>query len=201
MSKAQSGSATMVFARKLEPGQHKQYEDWLRLVAQATSAFAGYGGTTVLRPVTDQDNYTAIVHFDTAENLERWMNSAERNRCLKGLEEIGIEREEISSLAGLDHWVSHSGNLQAPPPNWKMAVLVLAGLYPIVLLDAVFLSPMLGFLPWPIGILISLSVSVPIMVWIILPLLSKVLGRWLGSGGTRTVDNEPGDAHASRSLK
>jgi antibiotic biosynthesis monooxygenase (ABM) superfamily enzyme len=96
------------------------------------------------------------------------------------LENIAIASEEISSLAGLDHWVSLKGGMQ-PPPDWKMAVLILVGLYPIVVLDAMFLSPLLTFLPWPVGILVSLMVSVPIMVWIVLPLLSKVLGSWLGA--------------------
>lgn len=186
MGPEKPGAATMVFARRLEPGQHDKYEDWLGRVTRATSAFAGYGGTTLLRPATPRDDYTAIVHFDTAEHLQLWMNSDERRRCLKDLETIGVESEAISSLAGLDHWVSLKGNMQ-PPPQWKMALLILVGLYPLVLLDVVYLSPMLAILPWPLAILVSLSISVPIMVWIVLPLLSKLFGRWLSSNAQRSV--------------
>jgi antibiotic biosynthesis monooxygenase (ABM) superfamily enzyme len=178
MTNNATGSATMVFSRKLGPGQHEKYEDWLGQVMAATSGFAGYGGTTLLRPAAPNEEYTAIVHFDTTERLERWLTSAERTECLRALEDIAVESEEISSLAGLDHWVSLKGGIK-PPPDWKMAVLILVGLYPIVILDALYLSPLLAFLPWPVGILVSLMVSVPIMVWIVLPLLSKLLGRWL----------------------
>jgi len=177
----------MVFARKLGPGQHQKYEDWLDRVTRATSDFVGYGGTTLLRPATPQEEYTAIVHFDTTQNLEAWINSAERKRCLEDLQDVGIESEEISSLAGLDHWVSLKGNVQTPLQQWKMAVLILLGLYPIVLLDAMFLSPLLTFLPWPASILVSLMISVPVMVWIVLPLLSKFLRRWLSSSSPQSV--------------
>jgi hypothetical protein len=175
-----TGSATIVFSRKLGPEQHDKYEAWLGRVTAATNSFAGYGGTTLLRPAAPNEEYTAILHFDTTEHLERWLTSAERTECLKALEDIAIESEEISSLAGLDHWVSLKGGMQ-PPPDWKMAVLILVGLYPIVVLDAMFLGPLLTFLPWPVGILVSLMVSVPIMVWIVLPVLSKLLRPWLGA--------------------
>ncbi len=97
------GAATIVFARKLIPVQHDRYERWIGRVAGGTSDFAGYGGTTLLRPAPPGDANTAIVHFDTAEILGRWLNSDERKRCLKDLETIGIESEEVTPLAGRDH--------------------------------------------------------------------------------------------------
>ncbi len=64
MGGKQSGSATTVFARKVEPEQHVKCEEWLNSVSRATSDFDGYRGTTILRPATDQEEYVAIVQFD-----------------------------------------------------------------------------------------------------------------------------------------
>ncbi len=187
----QSGPATIVFARKVKPGQHQRYEDWLNSVSRAGADFNGYLGTIILRPVTEQEEYVAMVQYDTQEHLRRWLESDERHRCLDTLKQIGIESEEISTLAGLEQWVSHTGNLRVAPPAWKMAILILTGLYPLVLLQGLFLRKLLAPLPGEISLLISLSISVSIMVWIVLPLLSKIFARWLRPRTRESVTVSP----------
>lgn len=197
MGAKQSDSATMVFARKVERGKHEQYEEWLRSVSRATSGFDGYRGTTIIRPATDRAEYVAIVQFDTSEHLDLWLRSDERNRCLDDLGKIGIESEEITSLAGLEHWVSHTGNLQAPPPKWKMAIIILVGLYPIVFIQGLVLDPLLAPLSGPLSLLVSLAISVSVMVWLVLPLLSRVFARWLSTQHAESLtvsSNESGQA-------
>ncbi len=76
-----------------------------------------------------------------------------------------------------------------PPPKWKFAVMVLLGLYPLLviiipLMGKMFDSPYLGA---PIGIgpeflvrtAVTVVIVVPLMIWVAIPLLSKLLGPWL----------------------
>lgn len=80
---------------------------------------------------------------------------------------------------------------QGQPPRWKFAAIVVLGLYPILifviwLMGQIFGSLYLGVgIPhWPsflVRTLVTVLIVVPIMVWGAIPLLQRVLGRWLRS--------------------
>lgn len=65
------------------------------------------------------------------------------------------------------------------PPKWKMAVLIWLGIYPTITLVLALLSPFLADLPLPLKTLSLTLVVVPIMVFGVLPLLTRFLGGWL----------------------
>ena len=71
-----------------------------------------------------------------------------------------------------------------PPPKWKFAVIVLLGLYPLLII----IIPLIGRIsgaPISFGaefllrLLVTVLIVVPLMVWVAIPLLSKVLRSWL----------------------
>ena len=171
---------TTIFARRVRPGHEAQYEAWLTGISQASSGFAGNHGTTILRPAGGREDYIAITHFDTAEHLDRWLASDERQGWLDKLESISVEREQVTQLAGMERWftVPDHGDPRMPP-RYKTAALVLLGLYPVVLLLNAVLRPLLTELPEPLAVLASLAVSVPLMVWVVLPFLTRTFRRWL----------------------
>lgn len=169
-----------IFARQVRAGLEPRYEEWLDGIAQATSRFAGSQGTTILRPKEGREEYIAIAQFDTAENLERWLESDERERWLGKLRSIDVCREEVLSLAGMERWFTLPGwGSRAMPPRYKTAFLILLGLYPLVLLLDLVLGPLLVGLPKPLRLLASQIVSIAIMVWIVLPWLTRTFSAWL----------------------
>jgi antibiotic biosynthesis monooxygenase (ABM) superfamily enzyme len=67
-----------------------------------------------------------------------------------------------------------------PPKKWKMAVLIWLAIYPLVTLIFAFGSDLLlSINPLPLRTLIITIVVVPIMVFIFIPLLQKLLKSWL----------------------
>jgi hypothetical protein len=66
-----------------------------------------------------------------------------------------------------------------PPPVWKVAVSVVAGLYPVSLLNALFLAPLLKDLPVALRVLVSVAVVVAGMTWVVMPLVTRLLRFWL----------------------
>ena len=76
------------------------------------------------------------------------------------------------------------------PPRYKTALLILLGLYPLVLVLDVVLSPLLDGLPGPVQVLLSLMVSVAMMVWIVLPRLTQLFSGWLHPGWHRGSERE-----------
>ena len=171
---------TTMFARKVRAGFEAQYEEWLTGISQAASVFPGNQGTTILQPGEGRDEYIAITQFDSAENLERWLCSSERSSWLEKLESITLDHEEVTSLTGMERWFTLPNRaVTQPPPRYKTAILVLTGLYPVVLLLDPVLKPLLADLPKPFAVLLSLIVSVAIMVWIVMPQLTRLLFPWL----------------------
>lgn len=171
---------TTIFARQVRAGFELQYEEWLAGISRTSSSFTGNQGTTILRPAEGRDEYIAITHFDSAENLELWLRSTERERWLEKLKAIDICREEVTSLAGMERWFTlRDRGTTRLPPRYKTATLILLGLYPLVLLLDLALSPVLSGLPGPLQVLVSLVVSVALMVWIVLPWLTRLFAGWL----------------------
>jgi antibiotic biosynthesis monooxygenase (ABM) superfamily enzyme len=93
----------------------------------------------------------------------------------------------------LETWFTLPGHaVVVPPPNYKMAAIVLTALYPILigvlpLLDLIASSIGEPFLAAPVtvgpefavGTLVATLVVVPLMTWIAMPLLTMLAGRWL----------------------
>ncbi|MEM7518401.1 MAG: antibiotic biosynthesis monooxygenase [Planctomycetota bacterium] len=173
---------TSVFKRSVRDGSEARYEDWLTGIAQAAARSSGSQGTTILQPTKGGSEYVAITQFETAERLEAWLSSAEREGWMSKLRDIDVCREHVSTLAGMERWFTNSPSERALPPRYKTAVLVLLGLYPLVLLLDVLLGPLLSGLPRPVGLLISLLISVSIMVGGVLPLLTRMFRGWLHPG-------------------
>ena len=180
MRTAPPSPVTTIFAREVRAGFEAQYEEWLAGISQTSSRFTGNQGTTILRPTEGRDEYIAITQFDSAESLELWLRSTERESWLAKLESIDVCREEVLSLAGMERWFTLSGRgATRLPPRYKTATLVLLGLYPLVLLLNLVLNPVLSGLPGPLKVLASLVASVAIMVWIVLPWLTRLFSKWL----------------------
>jgi antibiotic biosynthesis monooxygenase (ABM) superfamily enzyme len=88
--------------------------------------------------------WTTIIRFDSASHLEGWMHAPERKELLRESKAF-IEHEQLTRLAtSFPGWVPLDPMTGKGPPNWKTAMLVLLGLFPVVMLELKFLSPSLS---------------------------------------------------------
>lgn len=67
------------------------------------------------------------------------------------------------------------------PPKWKMAVLIWMGIYPVITLLVLLLFPFMAANNWPIPMrtLLLTLIAVPIMTYIVIPTLQRLLKNWL----------------------
>jgi len=70
------------------------------------------------------------------------------------------------------------GNVALAPPKYKMVVVVSAGLYPLVILATLFVTPHLP-LPFLARTLITTVLNVAIMTFVVMPQLTRLLQPWL----------------------
>lgn len=153
-----------------------------RGLTQAAERFPGYRGTELYPPpdARNQD-WVAVIHFDDHESLERWIDSPARAEWVKKLhDEIGDF--QLKTLpAGFGAWFAGlvTGPEGKPPPSWKMAMTVLLGLYPTVMVLALLVGRYLNPLGMAVSMLISNTLSVAITQWVVIPPLMNALGPWL----------------------
>lgn len=65
------------------------------------------------------------------------------------------------------------------PPRWKFAVMVWIAIYPTITIVNFLIGDYIKTLPLPIKTLIMTGILVPLMVFVLLPFLGKILGNWL----------------------
>lgn len=63
-----------------------------------------------------------------------------------------------------------------------MALTVLLALFPTVMLLTIFVGPVVDPLGFSFSMLVGNALSVSILQWIVMPLLTRRLAPWLGSG-------------------
>jgi antibiotic biosynthesis monooxygenase (ABM) superfamily enzyme len=65
------------------------------------------------------------------------------------------------------------------PAKWKFAIMVWLAIYPSITVVQMLLGDLLKNLPLALRTLILTGILVPLMVFILLPLLRKILAKWL----------------------
>jgi hypothetical protein len=156
--------------------------EWQRGVTAAAESFAGYLGTDVYPPSgAPEDQWVVVVYFDDQATLERWLESPIRDQWVQKLRaEVG-DFELTTVPGGFGAWFAGltSSRGGALPPSWKMALTVLLGLYPTVMLLTLLVGPHTSQLGLALSMLIGNALSVTLLQWAVMPALTSLLGRWL----------------------
>ena len=179
---AQPGTnVTQVILSKIKPGMEDAYRAWAAKIQQAQSRYPGYRGMYLQPPSSSDGHWTTLLRYDTAAHLEAWMAAPERAALLRESKAF-IENEELMRLAtSFPGWVPINPATGKGPPDWKTAMLVLLGLFPIVMLELRFLNPVLTRLGLhaSLATFIGNALSVAATSFITMPLCVRWLGWWL----------------------
>jgi uncharacterized protein len=171
----------------IKAGLDEDYYAWLQEIQTAQAVSPGYQGTYLQMAKTDDTRlWTTMLRFDTPQSLDDWFNSKRRLELVEQAKKF-VSSESIKRLtSSYPGWlpVDESGE---SPANWKAAALVVLGLYPIVSLEIKFLSPALSNLNLAVANFIGNTISVALVTWLTMPVLTSVFRKWLlpPKGGDR----------------
>ena len=185
-----------VIITQVKPGKEADYREWETRIQQAQSKFPGYRGAYVQPPVAGELGWTTLMRFDTAEQLDKWLKSPERAALIKESEPL-VEYAHLQRMGtSFPGWFPTDPKTGKGPPNWKAAMLVLLGLFPIVMLEARFLNPRLAGANPSLGMFIGNVISVALTTYLTMPLFIKTFGWWLfpKSEASKTAVNAAGTA-------
>lgn len=172
-----------VISTRIKPGQETAYRAWELRIAAAQSKAPGFQGYRFEPPVPGvQDDWLAIVRFDTEANLQAWLDSDVRKELLQDASDFTEEFHARIARTGFDHWFPATAAGASPPAVWKQNMLVLLTLYPVVFLFGFLVqTPLLSGragLPFAIALFIGNVASV-ILLNYLLPWTIARFSWWL----------------------
>jgi antibiotic biosynthesis monooxygenase (ABM) superfamily enzyme len=172
---------TTTVTRHVRPGHESSYEQLLEGIIAAASEFPGHLGVEVFRPKSaSAGEYRTVYRFDTAEHLRAWLDSAERAAWLERAEPHVIGPMRTSFVTGLETWFTLPGEPEiAPPPPHKMALVTWITIFPLITAIVAITGPLLEELPLAVRLGITTALAVPLMTWVVMPRVTRLLRGWL----------------------
>jgi len=188
-----SKPVTVIVRRIAKKDKIKEFEEWLSGISKEVSRQEGSMGIDIIKPTPNISNkskpeYVIIFRFNTYDNLDKWEKSPIRHEWLQKGRKLAESDYDVQKLTGLEFWFTPYFKDESspmiplqPPPRYKM-VIVTIPVISILLLTLVpqihFLTEMLS-IPFPIRLVIALTITVLLMTYVIMPLLTKLLKPWL----------------------
>jgi len=170
---------TEIITVSVKPGMEEAYRDWVDRIRQVEARFPGYQGLELQPPIPGlQDDWVSLLRFDTAEHLNAWLESDARRTALKEVEQFTDTRERQVATA-FSGWFTFADAPGQVPPSWKQSMIVLLTLYPIVMLEQMFLNPLLHSLDMAEAIFIGNLLSVAATGFVLIPLALRAFEWWL----------------------
>jgi uncharacterized protein len=174
-----------VITTRVKPGCEERYRAWEQRIAAVQARAPGFQGYRFEPPAPGvQNDWLAIVRFDSEANLDAWLNSPAR---LTLVEESAAFTDEVHARivrSGFDQWFPNAPG-RPRPAVWKQNMLVLLMLYPVVFVfGALVQSPLLvgHGMPFWLALFIGNVVSVTLLNWLV-PWSARRFGWWITPQG------------------
>ena len=174
--------ASSVIVHRVPPAMAERFVALQDSLTVTVEAFAGYQGTDVYPPADRAGSeWVVVIHFADADSLQRWLDAPVRTEWVKKVRrEVGDFRLETLPTGFGSWFLGRKTDADAElPPGWKMVVIVLLGLYPTVLLLTLTVGRFTDPLGLAVAMLIGNALSVSILQYAVMPILTQAFGPWL----------------------
>jgi antibiotic biosynthesis monooxygenase (ABM) superfamily enzyme len=181
LSAGPSGPVTTTVTRRVKPGHELFYEQFLKGIIAAAREFPGHLGVEVFRPESaTAGEYRIVYRFDSAEHLRRWLDSDVHAAWVERAEPHVIGPMRTEFVTGLESWFTLPASPGTPPPPpYKMALVTWLTIFPLITGLVVVLGPLIEGLPLVPRLGVTTAVAVPLMTWVVMPRVTRLLRGWL----------------------
>jgi antibiotic biosynthesis monooxygenase (ABM) superfamily enzyme len=175
------GPVTTTVTRRIKPGHEADYEAFLAGISSEAQTFPGYLGVEIFRPASaGSGDYRTVYRFDSADHLRAWLDSSQRASWLERAEPHVAGPMRTQVLTGLEGWFTLPTQPGVPPPpRYKMAILTWVTIFPLITLLVVALAPLVEGLPLVARLAVTTGMAVPLMTWVVMPRVTRLVHRWL----------------------
>lgn len=176
---------TVVITRRVKPGRETDYEAWLARLQAEARGLPGYLGVTTQRPAPGGPReYVSALRFDSLASLRAFEQSELRARHLAEVQDF-VEADAVwRELSGLEFWFTPPPGTVVPQPSRpRMALLMIAVVFSLVLLIGSGVNAAAALLPlpvpYPLRLLLTITIEVLLMTYWLMPRLTRGLARWI----------------------
>jgi uncharacterized protein len=179
------GPVTAVVTRRVKPGREGDYEAWLARLQADARGLSGYLGVTTQRPTPGGPReYVSVMRFDSLASLRAFEQSELRGRHRAEVQNL-VEADPVwQQMSGLEFWFTPPpGTVVAQPSRPRMAVLMIAVVFSLVMLIGSGVNALAGLLPfalpYPLRLLLTITLEVLLMTYWLMPQLTRRLAHWI----------------------
>lgn len=176
---------TVLIRRRVKPGREADYEAWLHRLQTAARGLPGTLGVTTQRPAPGAAReYLSAVRFATPADLRAFEASDLRRRALAEVAPLVDGDAAWEELTGLEFWFSAPAGTVVPQPSRpRMALVMIAVVFGLVLSIGSVVNAAFALLPvatpYPLRLLVTISLEVVLMTWWLMPWLTRRLAPWI----------------------
>jgi antibiotic biosynthesis monooxygenase (ABM) superfamily enzyme len=179
---AMPSPVSAIISTRIKPGKEDVYRRWEQRMAATQARAGGFQGYRFEPPIPGvQEDWLAILRFDTEANLQSWLASPARLKLLGEANEFTAEVHLRLARTGFDQWFQVAG-ATGGSPAWRQNMLVLSLLYPVVFLFGAWVqSPLLSKvfgMPFWLSLFVGNVVSVILLNYLV-PWTSQRFAWWL----------------------
>jgi uncharacterized protein len=175
-----NGPIHIAITRRVKPDCEADFQQALREFIQASFSDKGVLGAGMLVPPPNSDvrEYGILRTFADEQERDAFYISPmfkAFDERVKPLTEGGpLDRQ----LTGLEAWFRSPQN---PPPRWKMAIATYLGVVPVIMGLSLTLGPLVRSWNFVLNNLVFNACVVALLTWVVMPLITRILHRWLHS--------------------
>lgn len=172
-----------------EAGREDAFVDTAERLAQLERVQPGYEGSSVFAPAEHNLTWSSVIRFRTQAQLDAWLSSPELSRAIPERHAQLTQESQITTASSFASTVRVADGHASITPAWKTTMTILLVLYPLVVVLTLYVNPWLGVIapqPW-LALFLSLALTMGLVTWVFLPLLMRMLRRWLDPAATPRV--------------
>lgn len=180
---------TVSIERTVDPAHLAEATAWMQTGINLVSQHPGFLGSGWVRSGPNSTTWHILYKFADAAALLHWEQSPERAWWLESGSAF-VSEQKTERRTGIEGWfdeptevtVEHAGAVSEVPPRWKQATTIWLGFFP---LNVAFSYIVVWLFPgwddlqiWARVLIMTLSLT-PIMTYVMLPTVTRLLRRWL----------------------
>lgn len=174
------GSLSLAVVTHVRPGQEKAYYAYEIDYQSAQAQAPGFRGAYVQPPKKGgAGTWVTILRFDSEKAMNQWLSSEERKKLVLAARAFVRSTDFHNVTTSFPGWFSSEVGSSTDPANWKIAMLILLGLYPSVMLVILYLLPLMQGSSMAVNNFIGNILTVAFTTWISMPLFIKMYKSWL----------------------
>lgn len=179
---ATAGAVTVTVTRRAAPERGPEVLAWLRAGRSLVEQFPGFLGIGWVKPTAASPDWHVLYRFSDAVRLAAWERSDQRAWWLGSAQGL-VEETRTEKRTGIEGWFEPADTVEvaAPkgPPRWKQGTVIWLGFFPVNVVMALLLGLVTDDVPLVPRIAITSLACTPVMVYVVLPRLTRALGWWL----------------------